>query len=108
MLMAIVLGLGFMVYQQVGLDSRTVRVVDVNTNEVQEFQIISVLPRDAIPAITNPKFVSVAEAGPWMKPNEQVIGLAINGEVKAYAINQLSRHEIVDDVVGGVPVAVTW
>ena len=83
LLIAIVLGLGFMVYQQVGLDSKTVSFVDVDTNEVKEFEIISVLPRDAIAAITNPKFVSAVDASRWMNPDEQVIGLAIKGEVKA-------------------------
>ena len=54
------------------------------------------------------KFVSSTEAQAWMTPSEQVIGLEIEGETKAYPINMLSRHEIVDDVVGGKPVAVTW
>ena len=43
-----------------------------------------------------------------MRPNEQVLGLSLNGEDRAYPITTLSRHEIVNDVVGGVPVAVTW
>ena len=43
-----------------------------------------------------------------MVPTEFVIGLSIDGESKAYPVNILSRHEIVNDVVGGVPVAVTF
>ena len=43
-----------------------------------------------------------------MRPEELVIGLSINGDSRAYPINILSRHEIVNDVVGGKPVAVTW
>ena len=44
----------------------------------------------------------------WMEAGEQVLGLSVNGEHRAYPIPMLSRHEIVNDVVGGVPVAVTW
>ena len=43
-----------------------------------------------------------------MTPDELVLGLSINGESKAYSIPMLSSHEIVNDVVGGVPLAVTW
>ena len=43
-----------------------------------------------------------------MKSNELVLGLSINGDSRAYPIPMLSSHEIVNDVVGGEPVAVTW
>ena len=43
-----------------------------------------------------------------MDADEQVLRLSINGEHRAYPIRMLSRHEIVNDVAGGVPVAVTW
>ena len=43
-----------------------------------------------------------------MTDRKVVIGLEIQSEAKAYPINVLSRHEIVNDVVGGKPVAVTW
>ena len=71
-------------------------------------ELVTLLPFDAIPAILDPSFVTPAEAEGWMDPNEQVLGLSINGEHRAYSIKMLSRHEIVNDVVGGVPVAVTW
>jgi hypothetical protein len=45
---------------------------------------------------------------PGIEPDEQVLALSINGESRAYSVPLLSRHEIVNDVVGGVPVAVTW
>jgi hypothetical protein len=72
-----------------------------------DFRIVTVLPRDGIRAILEPGFVTPAEAAEWMRSREQVIGLEIGGEVKAYPINILSRHKIVNDVVGGTPVAVT-
>ena len=43
-----------------------------------------------------------------LKPDELVLGLSINGDTRAYSIPMLSAHEIVNDVVGGVPVAITW
>ena len=61
-----------------------------------------------IPANLDPEFVTAAEADEQMNPDEQILGVSINGESRAYSIPMLSRHEIVNDVVGGVPIAVTW
>ena len=97
-----------MMMRQLGFDSRLVSVASMNTDEVREYRIVTVLPRDGIRAITDPEFVQAAEAEKWMVSREQVIGLDIEGEVKAYPINMLSRHEIVNDVVGGKAVAITW
>jgi len=71
-------------------------------------ELVTLLGFDSIPAILNPRFVTPLEAEDWMEPDEQVLGLSINGEHRAYPIRMLSRHEIVNDVVGDVPVAVTW
>ena len=72
------------------------------------YDIMTVLGYDAIPAILEPEFAGVDEAQEWMAPGEQVIGLSIGGDHRAYSIPLLSRHEIVNDTVGGKPVAVTW
>ena len=74
----------------------------------REVELVTLLGLDAIPAILNPRHVSASDAEPWMELDEQVLGLSINGEHRAYSVKMLSRHEIVNDVVGGVPVAVTW
>lgn len=107
-IIAAVLTVASIFLRQLGYDSRVVQVVDARSDEVKDFRIVTVLPRDGIRAITDPDFVPAAEASKWMRSGEQVIGLEIGGEVKAYPINILSRHEIVNDVVGGTPVAVTW
>lgn len=73
-----------------------------------EEEIVQLLPRDAIPAIDHPQFVGVREAEAWMDPDEHVVGLAIGGDRRAYPIRMLSVHEIVNDVVGGRKVAITW
>ena len=65
-------------------------------------------PKDGIPAINNPRFVSIAEADSWLRPLEPVVLLEINGEAKAYPIQILTWHEIVNDVLGGEPVTVTF
>ncbi len=72
--------------------------------------MVTVLPPDAIPALTNPVFLSRAEAGPMMADDEPVIGLVdpVSGQAKAYSLWHLDRHEIVNDRLGGKPIAVTW
>ena len=70
--------------------------------------MVEVLPQDAIPAIVEPSFMSARSIEEQMSLDERVIGLVINGDARAYPINVLSAHEIVNDVVGGEPVAVTW
>ena len=107
-LIAGVLTIGYMIFRQMGYDARTIQVVDAVTGETRELEIVTLLPRDAISAITRPRFLTPEQAQRWMSPSERVIGVEIDGEAKAYPINLLSRHEIVDDVVGGKPVAVTW
>ncbi len=74
----------------------------------QEFEIITLLGYDGIPAILDPEFVDANIADTWMKPDEPVLGVSINGDNRAYSVPMLSRHEIVNDVVGGEPIAVTW
>jgi hypothetical protein len=65
-------------------------------------------PKDGIPAIDAPAFVSVGEADAWLKPNEAVALININGDARAYPVQILTWHEIVNDTVGGTPLAVTY
>ena len=69
---------------------------------------VQVLPRDAIPAIDNPLFDTVAEADRYFSDNELVIGLVGETQQRAYSAWQLDGHEIVNDVFEGRPLAVTW
>ena len=64
-------------------------------------------PKDGIPPLDDPKFVSVSEAAN-LAPKEPVIGLEINGDARAYPLQVLMWHEIANDTVGGNPVAVTY
>jgi hypothetical protein len=63
--------------------------------------------KDGIPAIDEPKFLAVDEVD-FLEPREPVIELVVGGEERAYPIQILIWHEIVNDTVGGVPVAVTF
>jgi len=65
-------------------------------------------PPDGIPSIDNPKFLSIADANKFLKDSDLVLGITINGQTKAYPLLILVWHEIVNDKVGSVPVAVTY
>jgi hypothetical protein len=65
-------------------------------------------PRDGIPPIDEPSFVSVDAANDWIEDREPVIALDVNGVVRAYPLQILTWHEVVNDDVGGIPVAVTF
>ena len=63
---------------------------------------------DGIPAIDRPTFVDPPDAAVWIVAKEPVLALQINGDARAYPLQILMWHEIVNDVVGGVPVTVTY
>jgi hypothetical protein len=64
-------------------------------------------PRDGIPALDKPRFVSTSEAG-FLRPDDRVLGLNINGSRRAYPVRILNYHEIVNDRFGERPVTITW
>lgn len=65
-------------------------------------------PRDGIPALVRPKFVSANELGRQLKDSNRVLGIFLNGEAKAYPIRILNWHELVNDTVGGRALLVSW
>jgi len=65
-------------------------------------------PKDGIPSVDNPSFVSVGEASNWVAPEEPVILLEHKGTARAYPLQILTHHEIVNDRIAGTPVAVTF
>ncbi len=77
-------------------------------SEEEQYQIVTLLPRDAIPAIDDPIFISAAEAAEEYRPDELVIGVSFEGDSRAYSVELLSTHEIVNDTVGGRKIAITW
>lgn len=81
---------------------------DFRLHTVQFSEIRMVLVRDKIPSIDTPRFVSVESAAGWLQDVEPVILLEIDGDARAYPLQVLIWHEIVNDKVGGAPVAVTY
>ncbi len=79
-----------------------------NASEEKSLEIVTLLGFDAIPSIENPRFVDQSEADDTYDPDELVLGVEIDGDSRAYSVPLLIRHEIVNDVVGGKPIAVTW
>ncbi len=65
-------------------------------------------PKDGIPAIDTPAFISVIDADAWLKSSESVAMIHIGDDARAYPVQILTWHEIVNDAVGGVPLAVTY
>ncbi len=94
--------------QKIDLPANSVLIPsDAENRSVEAFSFTA---RDGIRSIDNPSFLTVREAEErgGMVPTEFVIGISVDGESRAYPVNILSRHEIVNDTVGGVPVAVTF
>ena len=65
-------------------------------------------PPDGIPSIDNPKFIQIQKAEEFLEDSDLVVGLNINGDIRAYPLQILVWHEIVNDKVGNTPVAVTY
>ncbi|MEM9919385.1 MAG: DUF3179 domain-containing protein [Bacteroidota bacterium] len=64
--------------------------------------------KDGIPSVDNPIFVDVAEVEPYLRDDHLVVGIKVGDEVKAYPHPILDWHEIVNDEVGGEPIALTY
>lgn len=64
--------------------------------------------KDQIPSLDAPRFIGVDAANDWLKPAEPVIFVQVGSDARAYPIQIVIWHEIVNDTVGGVPVVVTF
>jgi hypothetical protein len=76
-------------------------------SDLRPADIVTVLPKDAIPAIMSPSFDEASKVS-WLRGDNAVVGVNIGRESRAYPVPILSRHEIVNDKFGGIPFAVTW
>ena len=65
-------------------------------------------PKDGIPAIDEPQFIPVSEAGDWLDEREPVVFVQVGEDARAYPIQILMWHEIVNDTVGGEPLIVSF
>ncbi len=89
---------------------------DLSTTRVPRDQIIAAgFGRDVIKALVDPPAVAADVAmklqaghGPLLKPSVRVIGVERNGEARAYPLRIVQLHEVCNDLLGGVPIAVTY
>ncbi len=65
-------------------------------------------PKDGIPSIDDPKFVSVEEADKWIQDNELVLAIIYKGVKRVYPLQILVWHEIVNDTISGDPILITY
>lgn len=65
-------------------------------------------PPDGIPSIDDPSFISVEEADSWLNGSEPVVAIQVGDDARAYPVQIMIWHEIVNDTVGGEPVTVTY
>ena len=67
-----------------------------------------VVPRDTFPVLNSPEMADASAGDEELRADEPVIGVALNGESKAYPISVMGRHELANDVIGNVPIAASW
>lgn len=65
-------------------------------------------PPDGIPAIDEPCFESLEAGDAWLEPQSPVLTVEVDGDARAYPLSIMTLHEIVNDVVGGEPLVVTY
>ena len=96
--------------------------IDFSTHNIPLEEVIRGNPRpNGIPSIGHegdwldwtsptspPEFISQEEASLWLGEQEPVISIMLNGEAKAYPLQILTYHEIVNDSIGGIPIAITF
>jgi len=84
-------------------------ITDFTNRSVEFSEILSGgPPKDGIPSIDEPVFVTASDVEDWLADNEPVIALAHGDEAKAYPLQILTWHEIVNDKIGERPVTVTF
>ncbi len=86
-------------------DSPAIELPDIEV--LEGHPVRTVLPPDAIPALYDPAR-AVAAAADFMDAEESVLGVVVGGEARAYPLALLDWHEVVNDHLGGQPIAATW
>jgi Protein of unknown function (DUF3179) len=81
---------------------------NVTRHAVRLSDIQRSVPKDAIPALLHPVFVTASQVRKLLAPKDRVLGVFLNGEAKAYPVRILNWHELVNDEVGGQPILVSW
>lgn len=77
-------------------------------NHLDPSKIIPDVPKDAIPPLDTPEYVTAAEADRWLDDDDIILGFEWNEDARAYPIRIMNWHEIVNDTIGGLEVVVTY
>ena len=80
---------------------------DLSNLDIPKDEIHTLLPRDTIPALTDPKRQSSSDAE-WLPGDARIIVVRVNDEVLGVPLAVLDWHEVVNTTVGGEPVAATY
>ena len=76
--------------------------------DLTELEWGGVVP-DGIPPLENPGHAPADDPlADYLEDDERVIGVSINGEHRAYPLRIVNAHELVNDVLGGEPLSLTW
>ena len=90
------------------LFAKTLNGFDLSRTTVPATQILSGgPPKDGIPALLKPQFISGSEAA-YLKPNDKILGLSIDGISKAYPLKILNWHEIVNDQINNQGIVISY
>ena len=125
--LAIVTWRGIVIFRSLSIpvvgDGRTVASYgfDLDTCLVPADQLVAAgFPKDGLPVLSAPTVLTIADAdalteelrkqhlGKFMVARQRVLGITINGQARAYPLKILTWHELVNDELGGVPIAVTY
>jgi hypothetical protein len=81
---------------------------DVTRHTIPLSEIQKAIPKDAIPALVRPRFMTAGKAGKLLQDKDRLLGVYLNGKAKAYPVRILNWHELVNDEVGGQAILVSW
>ena len=102
------IGAGILALSLLGFFGETHNGFDLSQHSVPLQDILSGgPPRDGIPAILHPHFVSVDDAT-FLQENDRILGVPGKKESKAYPVKILNWHEIVNDSLEGNPIVITY
>lgn len=100
---------GFLADQLANIDPQFRRFVDADVPHAIRLEEIAWggVAVDGIPALDNPTMIAAA-AATYLNPDDAVFGVEINGDARAYPLRIANWHEMVNDIVGGVPVSLAY
>ncbi|MEX0878095.1 MAG: DUF3179 domain-containing protein, partial [Candidatus Spechtbacterales bacterium] len=94
---------------KINIDSREFMITDDTMHSIPLDEILSGgPPKDGIPSIDEPKFISTSEADEFLKDDEIGLGLFYKDEARFYPFQVMVWHEIVNDKIQGEPILVTY